>query len=191
MLIRLASLLLCAATAVAAGTGYLFAAAALYVVAGVLEFFSKYDTARRALFGSVSDRWGELAVFTGYAWFTHDSPWLLAVMAAIAGSMMVSYTRARAEALGVQISSGLMQRAERIVLVAGGTLIAAWYGYGTEQATPILGGTMLLCAVGSTGTAVNRWIVGYRMLAAREAAVPRAVTPAAKKPDLARPVEQH
>ena len=89
-----------------------------------------------ALFDSVSDRWGELFVFAGYVWFLHDSPWLLAVMAAIGGSMMVSYTRARAEGLGVELAGGVMQRAERIVLVAGGTLIAAWYGGDLDTLRP-------------------------------------------------------
>ena len=42
--------------------------------------------------------------------------------------MMVSYTRARAESLGVALSGGIMQRAERIALVTCGSLIAAWCG---------------------------------------------------------------
>ena len=60
-----------------------------------------------------------------------------------------------------------MQRAERIVLVTGGTLIAAWYG-DTEAVAPILGATLLICTLGSGATAVNRWIVAFRTLAARE-----------------------
>ena len=91
-------------------------------------------------------------------------------MAAIGGSMMVSYTRARAEGLGVALSGGVMQRAERIVLVASGTLIAAWYGGDVDTASliePIIGVTMLVCGVASTGTAINRWVVAYRELTRR------------------------
>ena len=63
-------------------------------------------------------------MLTGYAWLLRGSPWLVGALGAVGGSMMVSYTRARAEGLGFQASGGIMQRAERIVLVARGTLIA-------------------------------------------------------------------
>jgi phosphatidylglycerophosphate synthase len=111
-------------------------------------------------------------MFAGYAWYLRDSTWLLAVMLAMGGSMMVSYTRARAEGLGLQLSGGLMQRAERIVLVAAGTIVAAWYECGDPESgaiVPVLGGTMLLCGVLSTGTAISRWVAAYRALAARPA----------------------
>jgi len=133
--ITASSLLLCGVTGAAVALGHLPGAVWLYVFAGILDVLdgrlarvANQQTPAGALFDSVSDRWGELFVFAGYVWFLHDSPWLLAVMSAIGGSMMVSYTRARAEGLGVTLSGGVMQRAERIVLVAGGTLIAAWYG---------------------------------------------------------------
>ncbi|HEX2689358.1 MAG TPA: hypothetical protein VHN14_22205, partial [Kofleriaceae bacterium] len=70
----------------------------------------------------------------------------------------------------IEISGGVMQRAERIVLVAGGTLIAAWYGSDVDTASldePIIGVTMLICGGASTVTAVNRWIVAYRELTRR------------------------
>ena len=208
--ITFASLMLCVATGVAAALGDLPRAVWLYVFAGILDVLdgrlarhTGKPPASGALFDSVSDRWGELAVFTGYAWFLHDSPWLLAVMAAIAGSMMVSYTRARAEGLGVQISSGLMQRAERIVLVAGGTLAAAWYAADPDTAdlvVPIVGVTMLLCGVLSSATALNRWLVAYRALAQRQAepavrvaepVVAPAVARPQPAPSVARALEQH
>jgi CDP-diacylglycerol--glycerol-3-phosphate 3-phosphatidyltransferase len=174
------SLLLCGVTGAAIALGHLPGAVWLYVFAGILDVLdgrlarlANQQTPAGALFDSVSDRWGELFVFAGYAWFLHDSAWLLAVMGAIGGSMMVSYTRARAEGLGLDLSGGLMQRAERIVLVAGGTLIAAWYyaDLGTELvAVPILGATMLACAALSTATAVHRWIIAYRELMRRHVA---------------------
>src|SRR3569623_1729944 len=72
---------------------------------------------------------------------------------------------ALAEGLGLSVAGGLMQRAERIVLVAGGTLLAAWYGIDDpDTAATIVGATMLLCGVASTGTAINRWITAYRQL---------------------------
>jgi CDP-diacylglycerol--glycerol-3-phosphate 3-phosphatidyltransferase len=178
--ITLASMVLCGITGAAVALGHLPGAVWLYVVAGVLDVLdgriarqSNQQTPSGALLDSVSDRWGELFVFAGYLWFLQSSPWLVAVMSAIGGSMMVSYTRARAESLGVALSGGVMQRAERIALVACGSLIAAWCGAGVADAeapavvAPILGITMLICGVASIATAISRWIVAYRELARR------------------------
>ena len=183
------SLLLCGITGAAAALGHLAGAVWLYIFAGILDVLdgriarlSNEQTAAGALFDSVSDRWGELFVFAGYIWYLHDSPWLLAVVAAVGGSMMVSYTRARAEGLGIQLAGGLMQRAERIMLVASGTLIAAWFGADPETLSsvePILGVTMAICGVASTATAINRWVVAYRELAQRHAARTQAESIAA------------
>lgn len=175
------SLFLCALTGVAAATGHLVAATWMYAVAGILDALdgrlarlSGEQTAQGALFDSVSDRWGELFVFTGFMWRLHDSPWMLAVVGAMGASQMVSYTRARAEGLGLDLKGGIMQRAERIVLVCVGTFIAAWVGSSPNAETaayvvPIVGTVMLLCAVGSAGTALSRWIIGYRELSRRTA----------------------
>ncbi len=208
------SLLFCGVTGAAAALGHLPGAVWLYAFAGILDVLdgrlariSNQQTPAGALFDSVTDRWGELFVFAGYVWFLHDSPWLLAVMSAIGGSMMVSYTRARAEGLGVTLSGGVMQRAERIVLVAGGTLLAAWYGGDPDTASlaePIIGVTMLICGVASTGTAIARWVVGYRELVRRyeHRAQPDVIVAPASLPATARvlipshvrkvaPLEQH
>ena len=183
------SLVMCGIAGAALALGHLPGGVWLYAFAGILDVLdgrlarlANRQTPAGALFDSVSDRWGELFVFAGYIWYLHDSPWLLAVVGAVGGSMMVSYTRARAEGLGVVLAGGVMQRAERIVLVAGGTLIAAWYGGDldtTSLVEPILGVTMLICGVGSTATAVNRWIVAYRELTRRYEAGAKAesITP--------------
>jgi phosphatidylglycerophosphate synthase len=136
---------------------------------------------------------------------------MLSVIAAIGASTMVSYTRARAEGLGVELKGGMMQRAERIVLVSGGALLAAWFAADVDtasSATVILGGTMVICAVTSTATAVSRLVVAYRELARREsmgvvpevedvepavvAPVPARIT-SLSSPELqrVRPLEQH
>ncbi|MBA3819729.1 MAG: CDP-alcohol phosphatidyltransferase family protein [Deltaproteobacteria bacterium] len=179
------SLLVCAATGVAAGLGHLGTAAWLYAVGGILDILdgrlarlTNHQTKSGALFDSVSDRWAELFVFSGYAWYLRETPWLLAVMAAVAGSMMVSYTRARAEGLAVELSGGVMQRAERVLLTSAGTLLAAWYGASATHAElviPILGGVMTAVGVASTCTALNRWLVAYRALARLESVAPTDV----------------
>jgi CDP-diacylglycerol---glycerol-3-phosphate 3-phosphatidyltransferase len=176
------SLFMCALCGVAAALGQIGGAVWLYTVAGILDIvdgrlarLQNKQTSSGALFDSVSDRWGELFIFTGYAWYLHETVWMIAVMFAIGSSMMVSYTRARAEGLKVETSGGLMQRAERIFLCVVGSLLAAWYGSNpssptaTEDCMTILGFTMALLAVMSTITAVNRWIAAYRVLAQRDA----------------------
>ena len=175
--ITLISLLLCAGTGLAIALGQLPRAVWFYVFAGIFDVLdgrvarhAGKPQAKGALFDSVSDRWGEWFVFTGYAWLLRDTIWLLAVMSAVGGSMMVSYTRARAEGLGLALSSGLMQRAERIVLVALGTITACWFGANDPtRIAPILGVTMLVCGAASSATALNRWIAAHRALVVRDA----------------------
>ncbi len=177
--VTLASVSLCAATGVCLAIGQLAIAVWLWAFAGILDVLdgrlarlTDHQTAAGSLLDSVSDRWGELFVFCGYAWFLHDSLWVVTVIAALGGSMMVSYTRARSEALGVAMQVGVMQRAERIVLVTGGTLFAAWYGAAPDAAgavVPIVGGTLALCALTSGITAVSRFVCAYRVLVQRRA----------------------
>jgi CDP-diacylglycerol--glycerol-3-phosphate 3-phosphatidyltransferase len=175
------SLAMCGITGLAAGLGMLAAAVWLYTIAGILDVLDGRlariggkQTASGALFDSVSDRWGELFVFAGYAWYLRETPWLLAVLGAFGASMMVSYTRARAEGLGIDLSGGMMQRAERILLVVGGTFGAVLYG-DTAASYAILGITMTITAATSTATAVNRWLVAFRELARRDDAQPVVV----------------
>ena len=173
------SLAMCGMCGVAAGMGHLGGAAWLYGVAGILDILDgrlarlqNKQTESGALFDSVSDRWGELFVFTGFAWYLRDTLWLFAVMGAVGSSQMVSYTRARAEGLGVDLRGGMAQRAERIFVVSMGTFVAAWYASSPtagDEPIAILGGAMLLCAITATATAVGRWIAAYRVLAKRDA----------------------
>ena len=73
-----------------------------------------------AFYDSVLDRYSELIMFFGinYYLISHDYFFssMFAFMALI-GSLMVSYTRARAEALGVNCSVGFMQRPERVIII--------------------------------------------------------------------------
>lgn len=188
------SLLSCIVAGVGAATGHFVVATWTFITAGILDALdgriarlSGQQSKAGALFDSVADRWGELAAFTGYVWFLRESPWLLAAMGAIGGSMMVSYTRARAEGLGVELRGGMMQRAERMVLVCLGTLIAAWFAAVGDLATavPIIGATLAICALASTATALSRWLQAYRVLAARSATrtvVETAAAPPATSP---------
>src|SRR6201991_5109204 len=71
-----------------------------------------------ALYDSVLDRYSELIMFLGICYYLVAHHYFLSsifAFIALIGSMMVSYVRARAEGLGVEIKGGLMQRPERVV----------------------------------------------------------------------------
>lgn len=79
-----------------------------------------------ALYDSVLDRYSELVMFLGICYYLVSHHYFLSSLfafIALIGSMMVSYTRARAEGLGIECKGGLMQRPERVVLI-GVTAIA-------------------------------------------------------------------
>jgi CDP-diacylglycerol--glycerol-3-phosphate 3-phosphatidyltransferase len=79
-----------------------------------------------ALYDSVLDRYSELFTLFGFCgWFAgQDMPLgLVVAFLAMVGSLMVSYVRARAEGLGVECKVGLMQRPERVVLAALGSVL--------------------------------------------------------------------
>lgn len=79
-----------------------------------------------ALYDSSLDRYGEVIFFFGMAFFFIDNSWYLtsiAIAVGLGGSLMVSYVRARAEGLGFECKVGLLQRAERLLLLGIGGLI--------------------------------------------------------------------
>ncbi|WP_245704503.1 DUF4833 domain-containing protein [Daejeonella rubra] len=72
------------------------------------------------LYDSVLDRYSELIMFLGICYYLVAHHFFLSSLfafIALIGSMMVSYTRARAEGLGVECKGGLMQRPERVVTI--------------------------------------------------------------------------
>lgn len=80
-----------------------------------------------ALFDSTIDRYSEVAIFIGLAWHYYDQSraTTLIILLAVAGSMMVSYTRARAEGLGLECTVGIVQRQQRILLLIAGALLGS------------------------------------------------------------------
>ena len=67
---------------------------------------------------STFDRFVEVFLFLGFGWFVRGvTAGPLLATAALAGSLVVSYVRARGEVLGVLCTGGLMQRGERLVLI--------------------------------------------------------------------------
>jgi CDP-diacylglycerol--glycerol-3-phosphate 3-phosphatidyltransferase len=108
-------------------------AGALILFAGLFDMLDgqvarlgKMSSSFGALFDSVLDRYSELFLFLGICYYLiahHYFMSSLIAFIALIGSMMVSYTRARAESLGIECKSGMMQRPERIVLIGVAALV--------------------------------------------------------------------
>ena len=92
---------------------------------GALAKASNSASQRGAFFDSVVDRVSDSLLFGGVAWFyaSSNSPQFSIVPFAILGaSLIISYERAKAESLGLYAKGGLMERAERIILLCFGLL---------------------------------------------------------------------
>jgi len=121
-----------AAGALAAGGHFLWAGlvmlvfSALDLLDGALARKTGTVTKFGAVFDSVLDRVSEAAVLAGllfhYTEIGGHTEEIVLCYAAIVGSIMVSYVRARAEGIGLTLREGLFTRAER-VLVLGGALV--------------------------------------------------------------------
>lgn len=111
--------------ALRAGLVLLVLAALLDVLDGAVAKASGMATARGAFFDSVSDRISDALLLGGVAWYLASTqPGRVAILplAVLATSMLVSYERARAESLGFDARGGLMERAERLVVLGFGLL---------------------------------------------------------------------
>ena len=87
---------------------------------GQVARLGKMGSSFGALYDSVLDRYSELVMFLGICYYLvahHYFYSSLFAFVALIGSMMVSYTRARAEGLGIECKDGLMQRPERIITI--------------------------------------------------------------------------
>jgi len=68
-----------------------------------------------AFFDSCLDRFSEAFIYMGLLSYFRDSYYIYVIFLIVVSTMMVSYTRARAEGLGVNCEVGIMQRTERVV----------------------------------------------------------------------------
>lgn len=108
--------------------GYVGWAGGLILFAGLFDMLDgqvarlgKMSSTFGALYDSVLDRYSELVLFLGICYYLISHHYFLSSLfafIAMIGSMMVSYTRARSEGLGIQNKGGLMQRPERVILIA-------------------------------------------------------------------------
>jgi CDP-diacylglycerol--glycerol-3-phosphate 3-phosphatidyltransferase len=105
------------------GLGLLIGSAVPDLLDGALAKASGRASARGAFFDSVADRVTDTLVLGGVAWYLldryHDHVALLP-MAVLGASQLISYERAKAESLGFEAKGGLMERAERVVVLCVG-----------------------------------------------------------------------
>lgn len=125
LLFGLASLVAFAAGKLAAGGALVLASGLADALDGQVARARGMASKAGAFLDSTLDRFVELASFIGLAIFYRQGLAVTAVIVALGGSMMVSYTRARGESLGVLCKEGLMQRAERMLLMGFGGILDA------------------------------------------------------------------
>ncbi len=78
-----------------------------------------------AFLDSTLDRYADSMLFMGTAWYFHNegnSAGILLSLGGLVGSLLISYARARAEGLGIDCKVGLLERPERVVLLAAGCI---------------------------------------------------------------------
>ncbi|MDQ2728545.1 MAG: CDP-alcohol phosphatidyltransferase family protein, partial [Actinomycetota bacterium] len=126
-------LVLAVPTAIVIASGHLWIGLVLLVASaipdlldGALAKASGRSSVRGAFFDSVADRVTDGLVLSGVAWYlqsTHHGHLFLLPMAVLAASLLISYERAKAESLGFDAKGGLMERAERIIVLCVGLLL--------------------------------------------------------------------
>ncbi|MFY9578834.1 MAG: CDP-alcohol phosphatidyltransferase family protein [Gaiellaceae bacterium] len=145
--------------------------AALFVIGSILDILDGAlaraggkTTPFGAFLDSTTDRVGEGAMLGAIAliFHRHDHAVALALaFAAVAGSFLVSYTRAKAEGLGLRGDVGIGSRAERVVVITGGLVLAPisiW----------LLVGAIALLTATAWLTVVQRILYVRKQLVARE-----------------------
>src|ERR1035441_2505992 len=129
-------LLSATAAAVAIGTGHLHLGILLIILTGLHDLLdgpvakaSGTSSVRGAFFDSVTDRVADALILGGVAWYlvsTHPGHLVVLPFAVLGATSLVSYQRAKAESLGISAKGGLMERAERMILLGIGFLSASF-----------------------------------------------------------------
>ena len=123
---------------------------------GILARNYQQATAFGGFLDSLLDRYADAAVFAGIIIGGLCNP--IVGLVALAGSLLVSYSRARAEAIGIKMESiGLAERPERIIILALFTIAAIYW-------LPALNIGIIVLAVLSNFTVLQRALHVYKTL---------------------------
>lgn len=153
-LVTTAGLLLTAAATAAVVLDRPVLGGSLLVVGGLMDLFDgaiARATRRATPFGgfydSVSDRISDGMILGGMAWWLHEEPRLfLLVVIALVAAEVTSYVRAKAEAIDLDCSVGILERGERAVALMLGLLFHQW----------LLEPMLWIVAVGGVVTVIQR-----------------------------------
>jgi len=137
--LTLIGFLLACSAALLAAQGALSSAGLVYLLSGPFDALdgavarvSQRESRFGAALDSILDRYGEALLLggIGYHFAANDNGTGLALLfAALVGSLMVSYARARSEGLGVENKTGILSRVERMI-VLGLALLTTWVAQG-------------------------------------------------------------
>jgi len=103
----------------------ILAGGAFDVLDGVVARTNGKTSQKGAFLDSVLDRYADALIFlalTLFMYLSKNTTGALLAIGTLIGAFMVSYTRARAEGLGIDCHIGLMERPERVVLTAAGCI---------------------------------------------------------------------
>jgi CDP-diacylglycerol---glycerol-3-phosphate 3-phosphatidyltransferase len=111
------------------GAATFLAGSVLDILDGALARAGGKTTPFGAFIDSTTDRVSEGFMLTAIAYVlaaNHHPVFVAVAMAAMLGSFLVSYTRAKAETLGLRGDVGIGSRAERVVVITAGLVLAPW-----------------------------------------------------------------
>jgi CDP-diacylglycerol--glycerol-3-phosphate 3-phosphatidyltransferase len=142
-MVTIIGLLVTVAGAVLIAYGYLFwggltaaLGVALDALDGPLARRLEMESERGAFLDTMSDRFGEIAVWVGLSVYLRQEPLLLVLcVISLATSLMIPYVRAKAEVVGLDGKGGWMGRAERMILILVGIMVV---GLGAPIMQPLL-----------------------------------------------------
>ena len=130
--LTISGVLIASVGAVVIGNGYLKLGFVFLVLAGIPDALdgavakaSGTASVRGAFFDSVADRYTDAMLLGGVAWYlASNEPGRISMLpvAVMAAGMLISYQRAKAESLGFDAKGGIMERAERLIVLAIGLL---------------------------------------------------------------------
>ncbi|MDG1839538.1 MAG: CDP-alcohol phosphatidyltransferase family protein [Dehalococcoidia bacterium] len=128
-MITVAGLIGCIPAMILVAQGNLLLGGVIFFLSSLLDLFdgalarkSNSSSDRGALLDSVADRISEALIMAGIlylGWSIQDKSIVLFSFGAVVGSLLVSYIRARAEGLGLELNDGWFTRPERIILISG------------------------------------------------------------------------
>jgi phosphatidylglycerophosphate synthase len=160
--------------------GWIFLAGILLLAGSTFDIFDGrvaraqgLNSEHGAFFDSCLDRFSEAFIYLGILSYFHNSLFSYVVFLILCTTMMVSYTRARAEGLGVDCEVGIMQRTERVVYLG----VLSVFNFLGNLATSALGlrpddyllrFALIVILLFSTYTAIHRMAHVMKRLKERE-----------------------